>query len=61
MSGHSYETSTRSGHLEFVLDVGNGVAQAPRYQVDGDFLINLADLASLDRNDPVVLDINRAF
>jgi hypothetical protein len=61
MNARSFESSIASGHLEFVLDVGRHVAQAPRYQVDGDFLINLADLASLDRNDPVELDIKHAF
>ncbi len=61
MNARSFESSTASGHLEFVLDVGQRGAQAPRYQVDGDFLINLADLAALDRNDPVELDVRHAF
>jgi hypothetical protein len=60
MMARSYESSTSSGHLEFVLDLGR-VAPPPRYQVDGNFLINLADLASLDRNDPVELDVRNGF
>jgi hypothetical protein len=59
MSGYGYETTTARGHLEFALDVG--ARAAPRYQVDGEFLINLADLADLDRNDPVPLDAARGF
>jgi hypothetical protein len=59
MNGYGYETTTARGHLEFVLDVG--AREAPRYQVDGQFLINLADLADLDRNDPVQLDAARGF
>jgi hypothetical protein len=61
MNARSYESSTSSGHLEFVLDAGLHAAQASRYQVDGDFLINLADLAGLDRNDPVELDVRNGF
>jgi hypothetical protein len=61
MNARSFESSTASGHLEFVLDAGQRGTQALRYQVDGDFLINLADLAALDRNDPVELDVKRAF
>lgn len=61
MSARSYESTIARGHLEFVLDVGQRAALAPRYQVDGDFLINLADLASLDRGDPVALDVEHAF
>jgi len=61
MSARSYESTIARGHLEFVLDVGQRAASAPRYQVDGDFLINLADLASLDRGDPVTLDVEHAF
>lgn len=61
MTARSSETSTASGHLEFVLDGGRRVAQPPRYQVDGDFLINLADLASLDRDDPIELDVRNGF
>ena len=61
MQGRSYESSTASGHLEFVLDVDRRTTQSPRYQVDGDFLINLADLANLDRNDPIELDVRHAF
>jgi hypothetical protein len=57
MRGRSYESSTSSGHLEFVLEAGHRTAQPVRYQVDGDFLIDVADLASLDRNDPIELDI----
>jgi hypothetical protein len=60
MKARSYESSTSSGHLEFVLDLGR-VAPPPRYQVDGNFLINLADLASLDRDDPVELDVRNGF
>jgi hypothetical protein len=60
MSGSGYEATTVRGHLEFELDV-RGRATAARYQVDGDFLINLSDLASLDRNDPVDLDVRRGF
>jgi hypothetical protein len=60
MNGYGYETTTSSGHLEFTLDV-RGRATSPRYQVDGQFLINLADLAELDRNDPVPLDIKNGF
>ena len=59
MNGYGYETTTARGHLEFVLDVRGRAA--PRYQVDGEFLINLADLADLDRNDPVPLDAARGF
>jgi hypothetical protein len=59
MNGYSYETTTARGHLEFVLDVRGRMT--PRYQVDGEFLINLADLADLDRNDPVQLDAARGF
>ena len=61
MKARSYESTTASGHLEFVLDVGRRVAPAPRYQVDGDFLVDLADLASLDRDDPLELDVKHAF
>jgi hypothetical protein len=61
MQARGYESSTSSGHLEFVLDVGPSLAPAPRYQVDGDFLIDLADLASLDRDDPVELDVRNGF
>ena len=61
MSGRSYEPTLARGHLEFVLDAGQRTAPAPRYQVDGDFLINLADLANLERDDPVVLDVEHAF
>lgn len=60
MNGYGYETTTAHGHLEFALDV-RGRATAPRYQVDGEFLINLADLASLDRNDPPDLDVAHGF
>ena len=60
MNGRSYESTTANGHLELVLDAGRG-AQAPRYQVDGDFLIDLAALARLDRDDPVELDVKHAF
>jgi hypothetical protein len=60
MNAYGYEATTARGHLEFELDV-RGRATAPRYQVDGDFLINLSDLASLDRNDPVDLDVRRGF
>jgi hypothetical protein len=59
MNGYGYETTTARGHLEFVLDVRGRAAS--RYQVDGEFLINLADLADLDRNDPVQLDAARGF
>lgn len=38
-----------------------GRAEPSRYQVDGEFLINLADLAVLDRNDPVQLDVRHGF
>lgn len=61
MNGDSYESTTARGHLEFVLNVRGPVATASRYQVDGDFLIDLADLASLDRNEPVALDVARGF
>jgi hypothetical protein len=61
MSGRSYESTTSSGHLEFELDAGRRTAQPLPYQVDGDFLINVADLASLDRNDPIEPDIQHAF
>jgi hypothetical protein len=60
MNGYGYETTTATGHIVFVLDL-RGRATSPRYQVDGEFLINLADLASLDRNDPLDLDIARGF
>ncbi len=60
MDGYGYETTTARGHLEFVLDV-HGRAASPRYQVDGEFLIDLADLAGLDRNDPVPLDVRHGF
>jgi len=61
MHGYGYETTTARGHLEFVLDVRGPASAAPRYQVDGEFLINLAELASLERNDPVDLDVARGF
>lgn len=61
MNGYGYESSLARGHLEFVLDVRQLAAMPQRYQVDGDFLIDLASLASLDRNDPVNLDVARGF
>jgi hypothetical protein len=61
MNGYGYESSTARGHLEFVLDVRGRAATPSRYQVDGEFLIDLSDLASLDRNDPVELDVARGF
>jgi hypothetical protein len=61
MSGYGYESTTARGHLEFVLDVRGRAAMPPRYQVDGEFLVDLSDLASLDRNDPVDLDVARGF
>lgn len=60
MNGNGYETSTARGHLEFVVDAGTR-APAQRFQVDGDFLVNLSDLARLDRNDPVELDAPHGF
>jgi hypothetical protein len=61
MNGYGYETTTARGHLEFVLDTRGRATTPPRFQVDGNFLVNLADLANLDRNDPVELDLRNAF
>ncbi len=62
MNGYGYETTTARGHLEFVLDVRGRASTAPRYQVDGEFPRSiLAELASLERNDPVDLDVARGF
>jgi hypothetical protein len=60
MNGASYDTVTELGLLEFFVHTGTR-APVQRFQVDGEFLINLADLASLDRNDPVELDARHGF
>jgi|GEM_PF-2220689 len=63
MSGRSYHPTTERGILELIVDVsGSDAPVTPaRYQVDGYFLVNLADLAGLERNDPVQPDWKRAF
>ena len=60
MNGASYDTLTERGLLEFLVRTGPR-APVQRFQVDGEFLINLADLPSLDRNDPVDLDVRNGF
>lgn len=60
MNGVRYDTLTERGLLEFFVAP---VTRAPvqRFQVDGEFLINLSDLESLDRSDPVDLDVRHGF
>jgi len=63
MAGRGYHVTIERGHLDFMLKVSGHDAQAtpPRYQVDGDFLVNLADLDALARGVPIEPDWKTAF